>query len=544
MNPQCLKTINRIELMPNVPSLFQMRDWKGLAKAYDEFVFNFDLTGDFLPLIWWDKSHRNFKRDTFGFPSFVGSKFKGKDGSQEAINCVAAVLGATLVGIDKSNQDGHNWVLMCENYYNVDNREYLFLNTANWKTGRSFWYEILPNILFYQLAHYYPNTGNCQNEMRIVANRWYEACVAMGANINPWKVPNFDWTAFNFNSGKPLYNGRWREPDAAAGIAWLEYMAYIKWKEPRYLTAAEWSMQFLQNRVENPFYEILLPYGAYAAARMNAEIGRNYDVQKFLNWCFNGDSVCRPGWGVIAERWGDYDCYGLVGSTTDGGGYAFVMNTFQMATALVPLVRYDSCFARAIGKWMLNTANAARLFYADFHDAKHQSCGFWTGDANHVIAYEGLRKVWDGRSPYATGDAINLAYGAIDFGLYGSSHVGIFGGIINPTNDGKILQLDCLKTDFYHDKAYPTYLYYNPYKIEKAIEIDVGPEVKDLYDAVSHNFLQKNVSERTSFMLPADSAAVVVISPADGEIAYKDKKMLINGAIVDYAKEKKSAQRN
>jgi hypothetical protein len=36
----------------------------------------------------------------------------------------------------------------------------------------------------------------------------------------------------------------------------------------------------------------------------------------------------------------------------------------------------------------------------------------------------------------------------------------------------------------------------------------------------------------------------VVISPADGEIAYKDKKMLINGAIVDYAKEKKSAQRN
>lgn len=220
------------------------------------------------------------------------------------------------------------------------------------------------------------------------------------------------------------------------------------------------------------------------------------------------------------------------------------MNTFQMATTLIPLIKYDSCFARAIGKWMLNTANAARLFYADFHHAKHQSCGFWTGDAKHVIAYEGLRKIWDNKNPYATGDAINLTYKTIDFGLYGSSHVGIFGGIINPTNDERILQLDCLKTDFYHDKAYPTYLYYNPYKIKKAIEIDVGPEVKDLYDAVTHSFLQKNISYRGAFILPADSAAVVVISPTNKKITYKAKKMLINGVVVDYAKEKKSAQRN
>lgn len=71
MNAQRLKTINRVELMPNIPSPFQMRDWKALAKKYDEFVFNFDLTGDFLPLIWWDKTDRNLKRDTFGLPSFV-----------------------------------------------------------------------------------------------------------------------------------------------------------------------------------------------------------------------------------------------------------------------------------------------------------------------------------------------------------------------------------------------------------------------------------------------------------------------------------------
>jgi len=43
MNPQCLKTINRIELMPNVPSLFQMRDWKGKPKIFSPFLFRFDV---------------------------------------------------------------------------------------------------------------------------------------------------------------------------------------------------------------------------------------------------------------------------------------------------------------------------------------------------------------------------------------------------------------------------------------------------------------------------------------------------------------------
>ena len=49
-----------------------------------------------------------------------------------------------------------------------------------------------------------------------------------------------------------------------------------------------------------------------------------------------------------------------------------IPSPFQMAATLVPLARYDSRFARAIGKWMLNAANNARLFYADFYEVKHQ----------------------------------------------------------------------------------------------------------------------------------------------------------------------------
>ncbi len=149
----------------------------------------------------------------------------------------------------------------------------------------------------------------------------------------------------------------------------------------------------------------------------------------------------------------------------------------------------------------------------------------------HVIAYQGLRKVRDDRTPYAAGDPIRYGWGAIDLGLSGSSHVGIFGGIIDSTNDEKILQLDCLKTDFYHDRAYATYFYCNPYGIEKIVQIDGGSRARSLYDAFSHSFLQENVPHRTSFVLPADSAAVVLVSPGDGEITHEAGKMLIDGVV-------------
>ena len=35
----------------------------------------------------------------------------------EAINCMAAVIGASLVGIDKRNQDGFDYVRMCNQYF-------------------------------------------------------------------------------------------------------------------------------------------------------------------------------------------------------------------------------------------------------------------------------------------------------------------------------------------------------------------------------------------------------------------------------------------
>ena len=116
----------------------------------------------------------------------------------------------------------------------------------------------------------------------------------------------------------------------------------------------------------------------------------------------------------------------------------------------MPLARYDTRYARALGKWMLNLANAARLFYPGELPPGHGSSEFWTGDPRHVIAYEGLRYAWQGKSPCATGDPVALQWGPkTDLGLYGSSYAGLLGALVQTTSDPQILQLDCLATDFF-----------------------------------------------------------------------------------------------
>ena len=98
------------------------------------------------------------------------------------------------------------------------------------------------------------------------------------------------------------------------------------------------------------------------------------------------------------------------------------MNTFAQAGALVPVARYDPRYARALGKWMLNLTNAARLFYPGALPLEHESSADWSGDPSHVIAYEGLRRVWRGKSPFATGDPVVMNWGPkTDLGIYGSA---------------------------------------------------------------------------------------------------------------------------
>jgi len=522
--------IEIVDKMPNMPPQFKMIDWSKRARDFDAYVFDFNIKGEFLPVIWWDKTRKNFDQDIIGLPAYIGDARQAGTDKHESITVLSALLGATLVGIDKSNQNGLNYIQMAKSYYNIDNGEGLILDTTDHDSGHSFWYELYPHILFYALAELYPNEPQLMEIVKKTADRWFEAVNIMcqgGKNIN------FNYNSFDFDTMTPNELGP-SEPDGAAGLAWIQYAAYKAFKDEKFLKAADWTISFLENCENSPYYEILLPYGAYIAARMNAECNKSYDVEKLVKWCFNLDPMSARTISVTAGKWGDYYVDGLYVCWTDGHQYAFLMDTLSMAIPLVPLVRYDQRFAKSIGKWMLHAANNARLFYPDELPADNQSCPELEGNSKQVVAYEGLHSKWGAKEPYADGDARRLGWAGTDFGVYGSSHAGVFGGIISRTSDERILQLDCLKTDFFRDDAFPTYLYYNPYDKEKEIEINVGEGYKKIYDAISGKFIAYKVKGSAKVKIKGDSPLLLVIVPDGAKVEIEGGILKADGIVVDY----------
>jgi len=524
-------SIPRIELMPNKPSPYAMRDWKRVAVGYDSLVFNQNVTGTYLPLV-------SVVGQNFSLSSYVG---QSPSQTKEAINCLPAVVSASLVGVDKTYQFGFDWVSACQNWFNQDPQENVYLNSPGGSSGSDWWYDMMPNVFFYQLYSMYPTTGNFQSQFVTVANRWSAALKAMGAGSTPWSIANLNYTAWNLSTMTPTNSG-WVEPEAGGAIAWLLYSAYVQTGDAQYRIGAELAMESLLVNPENqnPSYELQLPYGAYIAARMNAELGTTYDIAKIVNWCFSDGSNNSRLWGVTVGNWGGYDCDGLIGETGfgSGNGYPFAMNTFEQVGALVPMVRYDARFARAIGKWVLNAANAARLFYTNYLPDQNQDGAAWAHqyDPQSFIAHESLHQYNPAKAaiiPYATGDAIGNG-NPTNFALYGSSHAGIFGGIIDTTDVPMILRLNVLKTDYFHTDAYPTFLLFNPDSIQHSVSFDAGSGQHDLYDAVSHSFILKNISGVVLLPINANSAVLVVNIPASVTPTYDLDRMLVNGIVVDY----------
>ncbi|MBA7674860.1 hypothetical protein ES703_83085 [subsurface metagenome] len=341
------------------------------------------------------------------------------------------------------------------------------------------------------------------------------------------------------------------QQDAAGGHAYVLYSAYQKYEDERYLAHAKSAIAALEAQSESRFYEILLPMGIYTAARLNAEQGTNYDIKKMIDWTFEGcvaePGKGRSGWGVVVGKWGEYDVSGLQGSIVDGHGYVFLMNSMKMVWPLVPMVKYQPEYARAIGKWMLNNVNAARLFYPTEIDDAHQWLPEMKNLTNGNVAYEGLRYVdmygkesLKGVIPVALGDGPNWTKPLPKqnppesmFSLYSTSPVGIFGAMIRTTDVKGILQLNCNATDFYASKPYPVYLYYNPYSEKQSITYTSSKTV-DLFDIVSKKYLAKNVNGNALISIPADMACVVVELPAGAEIIEQNDQLMVDGNVIAY----------
>lgn len=512
-----------VENMATIPVNYLLIDWKKRATDFDAFIYDNTKTGTYLPIFQTDISNHTMK-----IPSYVGVVLS--DGGEEAVANLQSVLGASLAGIDKSNQAGIDYVEQIEAYKNSEN---VITNNPNQLSKDcEFWYCLLPTVEFAALTDLYPNVNGMETNMKIVADKWYDAIIAMGGNNLYFSHTGFDFTMMQPFDRTLSNGGAWIEPDAAAGAGIFLYWAYQKFHDQRYLQAAGWCANFLENQNFSPSYETLIIWAPLLGARLNAEQGQQNDILKLLGQFFNTSSDVRQGWGMRMGVWGGYGADGLVGADYYYGN-AYAMNSIIAAMGIVPTVRYDQRFARSIGKWMLNVASNARLFFGDQLPLSNQDSLQWNGDPANVIPYEGLRNINGNVSPFAAGDALQNGWAPTDFGIYSGAPTGVLGGIIQPTNVEKILQLDLLKTDFFHSQAFPSFLYYNPYQTIQTVQINVGMGNVDIYDAASDNYLRTNISGITNFPIAPDQAVVVVLAPANGNRTHEiNGNVLINNVFV------------
>lgn len=541
-------SISRVDQMPEFPEPYKILDWKEKAKAYDDYVFDFNPDLPAGSMIWLDDSQRNIPQITFGLYTAINDCRQGPKNNNgefhESLNSLAAILGAGLIGIDKTNQNGYNYVKMIQNYFNSDNGWNIIMNNTNPDVallgggyGRDWWYDVFPNALYYAVCDVFPGVENADHIQLSIAEQFLKADSTLNGN--------YDYSYFDYKEMKGMINHIPLQQDAAGGHAYVLYSAYQKYKDKRYLQHAKSATAALESQEESRFYEILLPLGIYTAARLNAEEGENYDLDKMLDWVFEGckSPNGRTGWGIIADRWGDFDVSGLQGSLTDGGGYAFLMNSIKTAWPLVPMVKYEPRFAKSIGKWMLNNVNACRLFFPNEIDDVHQWLPELKEITHNIVAYEGLRKedlygkpALKNVHPVALGDGPNWnPNNPLEsmFSLYSTSPVGIFGAMIDTTDVPMILRINCNTTDFYAKKPYPVYLYYNPYAASKDILYHPQGQV-DLFDIVTKQYLAKEVDSPTYIHLQGNSAAVLVEIPAGKRIKMKNNQLIADGHIIAY----------
>jgi len=526
--------INRIEQMPNLPSDFLVRNWHKVALDYDQFVFDTTRQGQYLPF------SRLGMLGQFNYPdnrpifldTYVGSSWHHQQA--EAINLMPAVIGASLVGIDKSNQNGMNYVAALKDFFNLKNGQNVYLNNYLASSGSDWWYDLMPNVYFYQLKWLYPDEApEFEYQYSEVAERWLGCVYALGGNTKPWQIPNMNYRAFNLITGKPLSTGV-PEPEASGAIAWLLLQAYFTTHQEEFRQGAELAMEFLDGLTSNPSYELQLSYGVTAAAAMNAIVGTNYNLTKMLSWCFDRGNL--RGWGANVGKWGEVEVNGLIGEVNENEGYAFVMNGFQQAGALTPLAKYDKRYARTLGKWLANLASSSRYFYWNALPSDYQDSYSWASqyDTSACIPYEALKSTWQGKSPFARGDAIAGGWAATNLSLYSGSSVGYLGAMIKRTSVDQILAFDLNQTDFLVKDSIPAFLLYNPNDSNLTCSFDLPSGNWKVYESLTETFFPEVISGSFTLNIPADEACLIRLYPASETCTIEGNHLVCNGKIIDY----------
>jgi hypothetical protein len=468
------------------------------------------------------------------------------------------VYSASLLGKDKSNENGRDYVSGFCQYY--DHTSKVVRNTPVRFPAYmgSMWYGQFPGVAFSLICDLYPEQKFLDELNQKCARQWLAVLNALSDKTGK---PDFHFHGFDFAEMKPVNKADRTEDEIVGSTAYILYNAYVRYGDRKFLDGALRCLDFIE--AADPryglFYELCFPYGVVAAARANAEQGRSYNIEKFLNFCFDAKFGCRQNWGVSVAKAGGMDFCGLTGQQQGGNSFNFPGNTWLQIGALMPACRYDKRFTRTLAKYGLNAANSSRFFYSKYLEADQQTSLWWKGDPDSVVAYEGavleLRKMFDGagkisfggtnnaavlaamkrrgdrNGPFAVGDPFRAGWADTDYALYQSVWVGILGAIIEKTEIDGVLRLNITATDHYA-KHYPTYVYYNPSRSEAVIIYPLLPQTA-LYDVLAGRKIEPGEGKTELRIFPGEAVQVVEI-PVNAKLEVTGRRLLADGIVVDY----------
>jgi hypothetical protein len=283
---------------------------------------------------------RWFNGTGFGLPDYMGDDRYGS-GPGSALTVIGSLLSAALLELPLPK---HEFIMSargytCPNGVVMDNP----CGQGVPRVG-TFWYTLVNQCFFAGLVAKVPELDPGFEILRTAADSWHAAAKVMAANAS-----GFDQTGFDFNTMVPISNGLWKEPDNAGGIAYMSLLAYHHTADPQHLESVRLALDFLESRSASPLYEMMLPFGAYAAARLNAvnTTGKPYDVAKLVQWTLvdGKDNPTRGGYGMIVGHWGSWypaDPH-LTACTKIPGGSGAGMETVEAAKAVCDALGGETC---------------------------------------------------------------------------------------------------------------------------------------------------------------------------------------------------------
>ena len=551
-----------VEKMAKIPKPYIMRDWPEVSRKYYQYLLrpNHKTDGKTLMPVT-PKKKKNKSSKIAEFDLEIPSYGLGK-ADKEIFTNLSAITGAKMVGIAPQKLAGFDILKTAKQWFDKKHGIYRHRPSLKSPELHSGIYGYWSSVYGVMLADLFPEDKEFLTQVKASTLAFKKIAIGLGC---PNK-PNFDTLGFNFDRNGP--GGR-NEPMNRLGnspiIAWMNLIGYDLHKDQEMLDNAKSIIKYYSENLGR--YELTHVMAPYVTARLNAQHNENYDMTPIYSTWF-GDGI-KEGWKITAGyEYNGITVDGIDGAIHKNGNFlCFTMGSLNGPAWILPALRYDQRYAKSLARYSLNMAVSMRLFQGYKLDWEHQDHKDWKDkyDPEYLLFYEALFSTEPSKErkfkPYATGDPIRLGWGvpkvekkdylqekknwfsksSNNISFYMGNHIGLLGALCHPTDIPGIVRWDCLKSEWFHPKAYPTLLYHNPHNQAKEISLKLDDQIKekvDLYDSITGKVLISGAQHGDKLKLNADQAVVLVAIPQNAKLKKLGNKLLANGIVIDYRAER------